>query len=126
MKYRNLKCPLASMVLAIARSVVVRGVRARCFLPSLFPAIPGVSPVSGAAAKFIELITPQATGPRAITQKDIARGFMLYDGGGGRWKVTNRYLPGDRTFLSTIYRAAAASDGTLLVAAVRIVAAGRT
>ena len=126
MKYRNLKCPLASMVLAIALSVVVPAVPAQDFLTSLFPAIPGVSPVSGAAAKFIELTTPQATGPRAITQKDIARGFMLYDGGGGRWKVTNRYLPGDRNFLSMIYRAAAAPDGTLLVAAVSIVSASET
>ncbi len=125
MKYRNLKCPLASMVLAIALSVVVPVVPAQDSLKRLVAATPGVSPVSG-AAKFIELTTPQATGPRAITQKDIARGFMLYDGGGGRWKVTNPYLPGDRNFLSMIYRAAAAPDGTLLVAAVSIVSASET
>ncbi len=126
MKCRNLKCPLAAMVLAIALSVVVPAVPAQGFLTSLVAATPGVSPVSGAAAKFIELTTPQATGPRVITQMDIARGFMSYDGGGGRWKVTNRYLPGDRNFLSMIYRAAAARDGTLFVAAVSIVSASET
>ena len=111
MKYRNSKCSLASMVLAIALCVVA--------------AIPGVSPVSGGAAKFIELTTPQA-GTRVITQKDIARGFMSYDGGGGRWKVTNPYLPGDRNFLSMIYGAASAPDGTLFVAANSMVSASET
>ena len=111
MKYRNSKCSLASMVLAIALCVVA--------------AIPGVSPVSGGAAKFIELTTPQA-GTRVITQKDIARGFMSYDGGSGRWKVTNPYLPGDRNFLSMIYGAASAPDGTLFVAANSMVSASET
>jgi len=125
-KYRNPKCRWASMVLAIALWVVVPAMPARDSLKSLGAAIPGVSPVSGAAAKFFELTTPQATGPRVITQKDIARGFMSYDGGGGRWKVTNRYLPGDRNFLSMIYRAAAARDGTLFVAGISIVSANET
>lgn len=126
MKYRNSKCSLASMVLATALCVVVPAVPAQDFLKSLVAARPGVSPVSGGAAKFIELTTPQAAGTRAIAQQDIARGFMSYDGSGGRWKVTNPYLPGDRNFLSMIYRAASTPDGNLFVAADSIVSASET
>jgi sugar lactone lactonase YvrE len=90
--------------------------------------IPGGSPVSDTAEKFLELTTPYATGARAITQKDIARGFIGYDGNQEdfRWNVTNPYLPGDRNFLSMIYGAACAKDGTLFVTANGVVSASET
>jgi hypothetical protein len=90
--------------------------------------IAGVSPVSGTAEKFLELTTPYVSGARALTQKDIARGFMGYDGNAEdfRWNVTNPYLPGDRNFVSMIYNAACAKDGTLFVTANGVVSASET
>lgn len=128
MTYRASKCSLASVVLAVALCVAIPVVPAQGILKGLVAAIPGVSPVSGGAEPFLELTTRQASGPRVITQGDIARGYMNYDGDKEdfRWKVTNPYLPGDRNFLSMIYGIASAPDGTLFVAANSVVSAGET